>query len=154
MCHGADGDGKGVAAPSMYPRPRDFTLGQAKYKTTAPGQPPSDADLINTVSNGLHASAMPYFKDLLTEDEIKAVVEYVKGFSDVFDGARPEAVAIPERVTADEASIARGAELFTANCAACHGGDGRARTELKDANGYTVCPRPHCAVDFPGREPT
>lgn len=142
VCHGTDGTGKGAAAPSMYPRPRDFTLGQFKYKTTPPGQPPSDADLINTVANGLQASAMPYFKDILAPEEIEAVVEYIKGFSPVFTGAQPEAIAIPPRVEPDEASLARGKALFTEQgCAGCHGADGRARNEYKDANGFTVYSR-------------
>ena len=57
VCHGPDGRGNGPAAPSLIPRPRDFTLGQFKYKSTAPGQPPSDADLIAVVAN---ARDMPF----------------------------------------------------------------------------------------------
>src|SRR5258708_36406426 len=72
VCHGPDGRGNGPAAPSLIPRPRDFTLGQFKYKTTAAGQPPSDADLMAVVSNGLQASAMPYWRNLLSADELKA----------------------------------------------------------------------------------
>jgi cytochrome c553 len=53
VCHGPDGRGNGPAAPSLIPRPRDFSIGQFKYKSTAPDQPPSDADLIHVVSNGL-----------------------------------------------------------------------------------------------------
>jgi cytochrome c553 len=30
VCHGPDGRGNGPAAPSLIPRPRDFTLGQFK----------------------------------------------------------------------------------------------------------------------------
>ncbi len=141
ICHGTGGDGKGVAAPSIYPRPRNFTLGQFKYKTTAPGLPPSDADLINIVSNGLHASPMPYFKDILTDEEITSVVQYVKDFSPVFAATAPEPISIPDRPTPDDASLARGQELFAANCASCHGADGRARAELKDADGFTVYTR-------------
>ncbi len=138
VCHGTDGDGKGVAAPSIYPRPRDFTLGQFKYKTTAPGLPPSDADLINVVANGLHASPMPYFKDILTEEEIAGVVQYVKDFSPVFAATAPDPISIPDRATPDDASLTRGQKLFATNCALCHGANGRAQAELKDANGFTV----------------
>src|SRR5213593_528307 len=80
LCHGPDGRGNGPAAPSLIPRPRDFTLGQFKYKTTAAGQPASASDLIRTVRDGLHASAMPYFGDLLSETEIREVVGYVMSF--------------------------------------------------------------------------
>src|SRR2546422_9317059 len=65
MCHGPDGRGNGPAAPSLIPRPRDFTLGQFKYKSTAAGQPPTEADLMHVVANGLAASAMPYWRDIL-----------------------------------------------------------------------------------------
>ena len=61
VCHGPDGRGNGPAAPSMFPRPRDFTSGRFKYKSTAPGEPPTDDDLLRTVRDGLPASAMPYF---------------------------------------------------------------------------------------------
>src|SRR5881296_2678220 len=53
VCHGPDGRGNGPAAPSMIPRPRDFTLGQFKYKSTAAGQPPTEADLMHVVATGL-----------------------------------------------------------------------------------------------------
>lgn len=59
VCHGPDGRGNGPAAPSLVPRPRDFTHGRFKYKSTPPGQPPSDADLIRTVSTGLRAARCP-----------------------------------------------------------------------------------------------
>src|SRR5438477_6103804 len=74
VCHGPDGRGNGPAAPSMIPRPRDFTLALFKYKSTARGEPPSDADLTRVVTKGLAASAMPSFNDLLSEEEISAVV--------------------------------------------------------------------------------
>jgi hypothetical protein len=45
----------------MIPRPRDFTLGFFKYKSTPPGEPPTDDDLERVVAEGLQASAMPYF---------------------------------------------------------------------------------------------
>ncbi|PYM81561.1 MAG: cytochrome C, partial [Candidatus Rokuibacteriota bacterium] len=41
-CHGPDGRGNGPAAPSLIPRPRDFTRGLFKYKSTPADQPPTD----------------------------------------------------------------------------------------------------------------
>jgi len=95
VCHGPDGRGNGPAAPSLIPRPRDFVLGQFKYTSTGPGQPPSDADLINVVTNGLQASSMPYWKGILSEAEIREVVAYIKSLSPVFDGESPQAITIP-----------------------------------------------------------
>src|SRR5438132_1393165 len=74
VCHGPDGRGNGPAAPSLIPRPRDFTIGQFKYKTTPPDQPPSDADLIDIITNGLQASAMPFWKNTLSAADIRDVV--------------------------------------------------------------------------------
>src|SRR3989442_2682752 len=113
VCHGPDGRGNGPAAPSLTPRPRDFTLGQFEYKSTAPDQPPTDDDLISVVTNGLHASAMPYWHDVLDTAEIRAVVEHVKRLSAAFDGPTPRPLHIPRRVSPDEASVARGRELYT-----------------------------------------
>ena len=40
QCHGADGDGMGYAAPYVRPRPRDFTTGKFKLRTTPSGALP------------------------------------------------------------------------------------------------------------------
>jgi mono/diheme cytochrome c family protein len=142
VCHGPDGRGNGPAAPSLIPRPRDFTLGQFKYKTTPAGQPPSEADLIRTVREGLHASAMPYFGDLLSEAEIREVVVYVRSLSGRPTGGTEARLAVPPRVSNDGASRARGARLYQSQgCAACHGTDGRGGMTLKDAKGYPVMAR-------------
>ncbi|MGA2127718.1 MAG: c-type cytochrome [Xanthobacteraceae bacterium] len=84
VCHGPDGRGNGPAAPSLIPRPRDFTLGQYTYKSTPAGQPPTDADLIEVVADGLRASSMPSWRDLLSDEEIRAVVGHIKSLSTVF----------------------------------------------------------------------
>lgn len=143
VCHGPDGRGNGPAAPSLIPHPRDFTAGQFKYKTTAPGQPPSDDDLRQTIRDGLTASAMPYWKDLLSDQEIDAVVQYIKNFSPTtFANANPAAIEIPTQVPSDAASIARGQALYVQmQCNGCHGDNGRAMVTLKDAKGYPVIAR-------------
>lgn len=142
VCHGPDGHGNGPAAPSLIPRPRDFTLGQFKYKSTAPGLPPTDEDLIHVVADGLPASAMPYWRDILDPAKIRAVVRYVKSMSRAFAGPAPVPLAVPARTAPTAASVARGRALFASvGCAACHGMDGRARLALKDMKGYPVVAR-------------
>jgi len=142
ICHGPDGRGNGPAAPSMIPRPRDFTLGLFKYKSTPPGQPPTEDDLREVVTNGLSASAMPYFRDLLSPAEIDAVVVYVQQFSGTFREARPESIAIPKRPEPTASSIDRGRVLYTAwGCAGCHGPDGRKGGYLQDAKSYPTTVR-------------
>lgn len=142
VCHGPDGRGNGPAAPSLIPRPRDFTLGQFKYKSTPAADPPSDSDLMRVVDRGLKASAMPYFHDLLSQDDLQAIVQYIKQFSSVFEGHVARNLPVPQRAAASAQSIARGRELFESRgCPACHGEDGHQRTELRDSKGYPVIAR-------------
>src|SRR5206468_10159418 len=58
-CHGDGGAGDGPAAAYMLPRPRNFTGGLYKIRTTASGQLPTDADLLRAIDEGLPGSAMP-----------------------------------------------------------------------------------------------
>jgi mono/diheme cytochrome c family protein len=142
VCHGPDGRGNGPAAPSLIPRPVDFRRGQFKYKSTPGDQPPTDEDLVRVVSDGLQASAMPYFRDLLTPVEIRSVVAYVKGLSGAFSGPAPAAIPMPPRVPPDAPSLARGQDLYAAvGCGSCHGPDGRRREWQTDARGYPVITR-------------
>ncbi len=139
ICHGPNGVGDGPAAPSMIPRPTNFTLGQFKYKSTPAGQPPTAADIAATIAKGLPASAMPYWGDVLSELEIGALVELVAGFSGLQLSSAEMAIDHQDQVRSSPESIARGADLFqSAGCAACHGPDGRARTRLPDQRGYPV----------------
>jgi mono/diheme cytochrome c family protein len=122
----------------MIPRPRDFTLGLFKYKSTPRDEAPTDADLRRIVTEGLAASAMPSFRDLLTEDEIREVIGEVKRFARLVDRAAT-ALTIPARDAADETSIQRGRALYDQlRCAGCHGADGRKGGFLQDAKNYPV----------------
>ncbi len=142
FCHGQDGRGNGTAAPSMIPRPRDFTQGQFKYKSTPTDAPPSDDDLIKVVTDGLHASGMPYFRGVLSDADIRAVVAYVKDFSKVFAAPAPSPIVVPARVPATAESVARGAALYVSSgCAACHGADLRGGQWMRDSKGYPAISR-------------
>ena len=139
VCHGPDGRGNGPAAPSLIPRPRDFTLGLFKYKSTPAGQPPADQDLIQTIQNGLPGSSMPYFHDLLSDAEVRAVVSQIKQFSSVFAGSSKPSISIPTPRAADAASVSRGRALYkTQGCVGCHGIDLRTGGFLQDAKNHPV----------------
>ena len=135
ICHGPDGRGNGSAAPSMIPRPRDFTLGQFKYKSTPAGEPPSDDDLYAVIADGLSASAMPAGRDLLTPDEIRALIGVVRSMSPPSD-APSAPVEIAPRVEPTADSIARGRKLYgEAGCSVCHGETLHGGAVLADAKG-------------------
>lgn len=139
VCHGPDGRGNGPAAPSMIPRPRDFTLGMFTYKSTLEDQPPTDNDLVQIINNGLQASAMPYWRDILTENETRAVVNYIKNLSGIFKGPAPIPIPIPPRAPSDTGSIKPGKNLYESEgCSECHGDDLRGGITLEDSKGHIL----------------
>ncbi len=76
-CHGVTGDGAGPTAAYLNPYPRDYRRGVFKFKSTPKGEKPTDSDLDRILRNGIPGTAMPSF-GLLADDEIEALVEYVK----------------------------------------------------------------------------
>ena len=62
FCHGDQGDGNGPVAQYLDPRPRDFTAGQFKFRTTASGELPLRQDVIDIVKAGVRGTAMPRWK--------------------------------------------------------------------------------------------
>jgi mono/diheme cytochrome c family protein len=80
-CHGLDGSGAGPTAVFLDPYPRDFRRGIFKFKSTSGTlTPPTSEDLARTIRNGNPGTAMPSFH-LLDEDEIEALVQYVRYLS-------------------------------------------------------------------------
>jgi hypothetical protein len=76
-CHGPNGDGNGPAAVWLYPKPRDFSAGLFKIKST-PGQSlPTDEDLFQSVTRGLPGSSMPSFT-CYSEQERRGTGQYTK----------------------------------------------------------------------------
>lgn len=146
-CHGETGNGKGQGAGPLHPKPRDFTSGIYKFRTTALGELPTDSDLLRTVTNGVPHTQMPSFKNQLTEQERVDVVAYIKTFSSDFAEAEeaPEAIEIPEPPAATPAYVAEGKDVFmTLDCWSCHGpkgkGDGNASKGLRDGWGNPIRP--------------
>lgn len=75
-CHGVTGDGNGIAAAYMIPKPRDYRLGIFKFTSTTYGSKPVREDLIRTVKRGIRGTSMPSFS-LLPPRELEEVVDYV-----------------------------------------------------------------------------
>ena len=76
-CHGADGKANGAAAAAMKPRPRNFT--DKKWQASV-----DDARLVKVLKEGGASvglsSSMAAWSGVLTDDEINAVVAYVRDF--------------------------------------------------------------------------
>lgn len=154
-CHGPEGKGDGPTAQRVGLRPRDFTRGAFRLKTSPPDEMPFDDDLYRTIAVGIPVAGMPGFPAFSDEDRW-AVVAFVRTLAAVpvpdgparnlFDShpARTRVVA-----PAGGGDDARGGELYRAKagCAACHGpdgrGDGPSAASLTDAQG-----RPALLPDF------
>jgi cytochrome c oxidase cbb3-type subunit I/II len=154
-CHGVKGDGNGPAATFLFPRPRDFTLGVFKFRTTPSGSLPTDGDLYRTVTRGVRWTAMPTWHELPDKERL-AVIPYIKTFSSRWKEEKPEpalAIGDPPRATAE--LTARGKELYrTAKCFQCHGdtgkGDGVSAPDLKDDFDFPIRPTDFTRGQFKG----
>jgi len=143
LCHGEKGDGKGPSAELLLPKPRDFTRGLYKIRSTV-NKTPTDQDLFRIITEGMPGTSMPAWA-VLPEKDRHNLVAYIKSFApEVFKEA-PKKLELPKEVSSSEASIKRGKEMFDAiECHKCHGtegrGDGPSRPELKDEWGHPVAP--------------
>lgn len=144
-CHGEKGDGNGPAAKFFRVKPRDFTAGSYKFRSTPSGSLPTDGDIFKTISAGIRGTAMPSWYSLPERDRW-AVVHYIKTFSERFREEAPEAAMyIAAAPAADEKLLADGAEVYKlAKCWECHGttgkGDGPSADTLTDDWDRTVRP--------------
>jgi len=128
-CHGAKGDGRGPAAPWLWPRPRDLTTGELKWQ-----------DAAATIRWGV-AGVMPGFGVALDDAQIDALVAVVRGFAGA-DASKP---ARARAVPAGTGDAERGATLWAeAGCTSCHGADGKGETAAAPYD-LTAAPlrRPH-----------
>ena len=83
-CHGIEGRGDGSAAENLLPKPRDFTRGLYKIRSTESGELPTDQDLFNIITEGMPGSSMPEWETALSANERWEVVAYIKTFHDGF----------------------------------------------------------------------
>jgi DMSO reductase family type II enzyme heme b subunit len=125
QCHGYKGDGKGYATDLVFPKPRDFTKGTYKFKSTATGEPPVDADIIGTIRNGNPGTSMPPWKRF-NDDEAKAIVGYLKKFSPDSFETKGTPIKIGKPSGSKEKLLALGKQMYEkAKCWECHGKAGR-----------------------------
>jgi len=69
-CHGSEGRGDGRNALSLSPRPGNLISAATSAK--------SDQDLLKIIANGRPRTAMPAWKDELSDEDQQAVLAYIR----------------------------------------------------------------------------
>jgi cytochrome c oxidase cbb3-type subunit 2 len=147
-CHGQDGKGEGPAAARLITKPRDFTSGIFKFRSTDSSSLPMESDLHRTITRGLSRVSMPAFP-LMDEHDKLAVIEYIKSFYPDWDeqASKRTIVYVPVAPTDlnDPQRAVRGHAVYLGvGCASCHGTDGQGkgatRIEYTDAWGEPQLP--------------
>ena len=137
VCHGSNGDGRGMAAHMLVTQPRDFRQGLFKFRSTPSGALPSDDDLRKIITMGIRWTAMVGRSDL-TESERGAAIQYLKTFAPRFANEKiPASIVIPAEPLRSQELVNQGRRWYRdAECAKCHGerGDGKgvSSAELTD----------------------
>lgn len=146
FCHGVKGDGKGQAGHVIYPKPRDFTSGQFRVRSTPTGEPPTDADLLDALKYGMPGSSMPSFKEL-QEGDLNSLVAYVKVLAQIEEA--PSRIITPgtQPTVATPELLALGKKVYDkVQCWKCHGRDGSGNGpnayKLKNDTGEIAFPNP------------
>jgi cytochrome c oxidase cbb3-type subunit 2 len=126
-CHGDDGDARGENAQWIDPKPRDFTMGVFKCRSTPTGTLPTDEDLFNAITRGFVTTNMPPWVPLTPQNRAD-LVAYIKTFSPKWKtGKAGTPIAIPPEPPLAIESILHGRQLYQKmECWKCHGSQGHA----------------------------
>lgn len=144
-CHGVNGKGDGELSGFLYPKPRDFTRGVYKLRSTMEPAP-TDDDLRRVIETGMTGSAMPAWNGRLTSSEIASVISYIKKFSaETFSNPSGKSIAAGDPPPVTPERLAAGKAIYhKMQCSKCHGesgvGDGPSAAALKDDLGYPIPP--------------
>ena len=170
-CHGQHGEGDGIAARFVFPKPRDFTTGRMRLVRTE-NRVASAEDIRQSIARGFPGTSMQGWDQLGAEslDQLTAEVirlrdqgvrkEVVQSLNEEGASVEPKKVDLlvqsltrpgavwqsPEFPSSDDASIQRGAQLYVKqSCHSCHGKDGAGswKMDLVDDKG-----RPSWATDL------
>jgi DMSO reductase family type II enzyme heme b subunit len=168
-CHGPKGDGKGLAAQFVFPKPRDFRSGRFRLISTSNGVPTFD-DIRTVLRRGMPGSSMPPWPHL-SDDTVKLLAEHIislrrEGIRETLVAAAAESgdemseedlretvgrlttpgdvAAVVDLGNPSPEAIAHGKELYaTKACAQCHGasGKGDGQQQMVDSEGLPTRPR-------------
>ena len=146
QCHGDKGDGEGYGSPHLYPKPRNFTTGKFKIRTTPNGALPTHQDLVNIIRRGMPYTSMPAWPSL-TDQDVSNLAYFITTFSPEFSNPENKAqpVQLPSAPRSTDETIAQGKKLYEeTGCVKCHGtlgrGDGPSAPTLVDDWGYAIRP--------------
>jgi cbb3-type cytochrome c oxidase subunit III len=138
QCHGEKGDGEGYATPHLFPKPRNFTSGKFKVRTTPNGALPTHQDLVNIIRRGMPYTSMPAWPNL-SDQQVTDLAYYITTFSPNFASKEnvPKPIDLPSAPGSSDQTIAAGKKLYEeTGCVRCHGtlgrGDGQSAPTLKD----------------------
>jgi len=144
QCHGEKGDGNGYATSHVFPRPRDFTTGKFKVRTTPNGALPTHQDLVSIIRRGMPYTSMPAWP-ALSDQEVSDLAYYIKSFSADFANAElvPKPVELPSGPATTPESIELGKKMYAeTGCLKCHGnlgrGDGPSAPTLVDELNFPI----------------
>ena len=135
-CHGANGDGQGKVASDLSTKPRNFTKGIYKFRSTPSGEFADRRGFnFGLLLLGIPGTAMEGFQELPQAD-LLALVAYLKTFSPRFLKRRPGTpIIVPSPRPLTPEATTRGQHVYREMfCAACHGGEGTRK--------WRVGPRP------------
>jgi mono/diheme cytochrome c family protein len=144
-CHGPDGNGEGMNAQWIDPKPRDFTQATFKCRSTPTGTLPTDQDLYNAITRGFVNSNMPSWEPL-TPQQRADLVAFVKTWSPRWAKEQSGAsLQIPPETPITIESVLHGRELVQKmECWKCHGpaghGDGPSAATLTDSKDNPIRP--------------
>jgi mono/diheme cytochrome c family protein len=145
LCHGPDGDGNGENAQWIDPKPRDFTAGVFKCRSTPTGTLPTDEDLFNAMTRGFVTTNMPQWRPLPKQTRAD-LIAYVKTFSPKWQNQHAGTpITIPAEPSPTVEGIRRGRATFQRlECWKCHGpaghGDGPSAATLTDSKDNPIRP--------------
>jgi len=146
QCHGEKGDGEGYASSHLLPKPRNFTTGKFKVRTTPTGSLPTHQDLVNIIRRGMPYTSMPAWPDF-TEQQVSDLAYFITTFSPDFsnpeNAAKPVPLPSAPKFTNESAEL--GKKLYAeTGCIKCHGtlgrADGPSAPTLVDDLGHPIRP--------------
>lgn len=146
QCHGDKGDGEGYATPHLSPKPRNFTTGKYKVRTTPTGALPTHQDLVNIIRRGMPYTSMPAWP-AFTDQEVSDLAHFITTFSSDFANRDnvPQPMPLPSAPAATKETIEAGKKLYEeTGCVRCHGtvgrGDGPSAPGMLDDFGQPIRP--------------